>query len=233
MNTQSQDKTPSEGNAPPRQTPTRGDSAATVVFDALRKAIVEGELADGVPLRQDDLARQFNTSRIPVREAISRLEEQGLAKSQRFKGAVVAGLSAAELGEIYEFRALVEPEVMRRAVKNLTPELLDEAESYFEKMEDASDMRDWAELNRSFHAKLYAPSGLTYHLDALQRAMDKVHRYLTIDFLGEEALSQSNSDHRMICQACREGDEDRAAELTRSHIQAASTSLQSRIMRRR
>ncbi|CUH75679.1 putative HTH-type transcriptional regulator YdfH [Tritonibacter multivorans] len=233
MKTQSQDKAPSPGNSQPRQTAARGDSAATVVFDALRKAIVEGELADGVPLRQDDLARQFNTSRIPVREAISRLEEQGLAKSQRFKGAVVAGLSAAELGEIYEFRALVEPEVMRRAVKNLTPALLDEAESFFDKMEDASDMRDWAELNRSFHATLYAPSGLTYHLDALQRAMDKVHRYLTIDFLGEEALSQSNADHRMICQACREGDADRAAELTRSHIKAASASLQSRIGRRR
>lgn len=233
MNTQSQDTSPSQGTSQPRQSAARGDSAATVVFEALRKAIVEGELADGVPLRQDDLARQFNTSRIPVREAISRLEEQGLAKSQRFKGAVVAGLSAAELSEIYEFRALVEPEVMRRAVRSLTPELLDDAESYFDKMEAAPDMRHWAELNRTFHAKLYAPSGLTYHLDALQRAMDKVHRYLAIDFLGGEALSQSNADHRMICQACRAGDADRAAELTRSHVQAASAALQAQIVRNR
>lgn len=233
MKTPSQDQCQSEGRAPARQTASRGDSAATVVFDALRKAIVEGELADGVPLRQDDLARQFNTSRIPVREAISRLEEQGLAKSQRFKGAVVAGLSSQELCEIYEFRALVEPEVMRRAVPNLTPAHLDVAESYFEKMEAAPDMRDWAELNRAFHAELYAPSGLTYHLDALERAMDKVHRYLTADFLGPQALQHSNSDHRMICKACRDGDAEQAADLTRSHIQAACKALQSRMDRRR
>jgi DNA-binding GntR family transcriptional regulator len=230
---QSRDTSPSLRRHHPRQNAVRGDSAATVVFEALRRAIVEGQLADGLPLRQDDLARQFRTSRIPVREAISRLEEQGLAKSQRFKGAVVAGLSAAELSEIYDFRALVEPEVMRRAVTQLTPGLLDDAESYFDKMESTSDMRDWAELNRTFHAKLYEPSGLTYHLDALQRAMDKVHRYLAIDFLGREAISKSNADHRMICQACRAGDADRAAELTRSHVRAASAALQAQIMRNR
>ena len=67
-------------------------SAASIVFESLRKAIIEGELVEGTPLRQDEIARLFNTSRIPVREAISRLEEKGLVTSQRFKGAVVAGL---------------------------------------------------------------------------------------------------------------------------------------------
>lgn len=61
-------------------------SASSIVFDALRKAIIEGQLEEGEPLRQDEIARLFNTSRIPVREAISRLEEQGLVKTQRYKG---------------------------------------------------------------------------------------------------------------------------------------------------
>ena len=68
-------------------------SASSIVFEALRKAIIEGDLKEGEPLRQDEIAGLFNTSRIPVREAISRLEEQGLVKTQRYKGAVVSGLS--------------------------------------------------------------------------------------------------------------------------------------------
>lgn len=64
-------------------------SASAVVFEALRKAIVEGRLAEGEPLRQDEIARHFKTSRLPVREAINRLEEHGLVRTQRFKGAVV------------------------------------------------------------------------------------------------------------------------------------------------
>ena len=69
-------------------------SASTLIFEALRRAIIEGSLAEGEPLRQDDIARRFNASRIPVREALTRLEELGLVRTQRYKGAVVSGLSS-------------------------------------------------------------------------------------------------------------------------------------------
>jgi DNA-binding GntR family transcriptional regulator len=71
-------------------------SAADVIFDALREAIVEGTLKDGDLLRQDQIATMFNVSRIPVREALARLEEQGLITNQRYKGAVVSSLSLDE-----------------------------------------------------------------------------------------------------------------------------------------
>ena len=83
-------------------------SAATIVFEALKKAIIEGDLNEGDPLRQDEIAKLFNTSRIPVREAISRLDEHGLVKTQRYKGAVVSALSIDEAAEIFDFRALLE-----------------------------------------------------------------------------------------------------------------------------
>ena len=75
---------------------SRTVSAGGLVFEALRRAIIEGSLKDGDSLRQDEIARLFNTSRIPVREAITMLEQQGLVKNHRFKGAVVVGLSMAE-----------------------------------------------------------------------------------------------------------------------------------------
>ena len=77
-------------------------SASSLIFDALRRAIIEGHLRVGEPLRQEEIARQFNTSRIPVREALSRLEQHGLITTQRYKGAVVAGLSQGRGGRTRE-----------------------------------------------------------------------------------------------------------------------------------
>ena len=74
-------------------------SAADIVYESLRKAIIEGALAEGESLRQEEIAQMFNTSRIPVREALSRLEQHGLITTQRYKGAVVAGLSIEEISK--------------------------------------------------------------------------------------------------------------------------------------
>lgn len=65
-------------------------SAGDVIYDALRDAIIRGEIEEGEPLRQDTIAQMFNVSRIPVREAMQRLEAQGLVLSERYKGVVVA-----------------------------------------------------------------------------------------------------------------------------------------------
>ena len=71
----------------------RSASASLIIFDSLRQAIIDGELEEGALLRQDEIATAFNTSRIPVREALTRLEQHGLIENRRFRGAVVAGLS--------------------------------------------------------------------------------------------------------------------------------------------
>lgn len=68
---------------------SKAASAATIVFDALREAIIKGDLKEGEHLRQDEIARAFNVSRIPVREALLKLEQHGLVRTQRYKGAVV------------------------------------------------------------------------------------------------------------------------------------------------
>ena len=83
-------------------------SSSDVVFDALRDAIIRGQLAEGEILRQDTIAQMFNVSRIPVREALQRLEAQGLVTSTRYKGVVVTPMSIAEIEEVFEFRALLD-----------------------------------------------------------------------------------------------------------------------------
>ncbi len=91
---------------------------------------MHGDMQDGEVLRQDQIASLFNVSRIPVREALARLEAQGLVTNHRYKGAVVTALSVEEIAETFEFRALVEPEVIRRSVLRMSAEALAEAEAH-------------------------------------------------------------------------------------------------------
>jgi DNA-binding GntR family transcriptional regulator len=153
-------------------------SAADVIFDALREAIVEGTLKDGDLLRQDQIATMFNVSRIPVREALARLEEQGLITNQRYKGAVVSSLSLDEISELFEFRALLEGEVIRQAVDQITDQTLEEAKTFAEEFARETDSSRWSALNRQFHYTLYKDCKRPYHLQIIANALDNVSRYL-------------------------------------------------------
>ena len=204
-------------------------SAAVIIFNALRKAIIEGDLTDGDPLRQDEIARSFNTSRIPVREALTMLEQQGLVKTVRYKGAVVAALSMQEAGEIFDFRALLEAEVIRQAVPNMTPEILDQAQEFLERFSAASDPMEYGDLNRGFHATLYRASGRPYHLNVIENSMDRIDRYLRAQLVLSGGMSRADREHQAILDACRQGQADVAAQLTADHILGAKVSLEDHI----
>ena len=204
---------------------SRTASAATLIFDAIREAIIKGDLAQGEPLRQEDIARAFNVSRIPVREALLRLEQHGLITSERFKGAVVAGLTLEEATEIFAFRALLEPEIIRQAVPHMSAMVLETAAHCCDAFGRADDPMQWGDLNRRFHTTLYAPSGLAYHMEMLEKAMDRIDPYLRAQLLLSDGMQRANREHQMIVDACRSGQADMAADLTRQHILGAQESL--------
>lgn len=201
-------------------------SPADVIFDALKSAIVEGELHEGETLRQDQIASMFSVSRIPVREALARLEEQGLVTTQRHKGAVVASLSLDEISELFEFRALVEGEAIRLAVLNATDETLEEAASYAERFSAEEDSARWAQLNRQFHFALYKPCNRPYYLQVVSQSIDKVARYLRAQLILTDGIERARREHNAILQAALDRNADLASELTRAHILGASQSLQ-------
>ena len=126
------------GNAP---------SAADVVFENLRRAVISGALKDGHPLRQEEIARHFNTSRIPVREALTRLEQHGLAQVRRYHGYTVAQMSSAQIEEICRFRALVEGEVVASAVPRTSDANLALARKSCEAFAKERDPVLWGERN--------------------------------------------------------------------------------------
>ena len=210
---------------------SRMASAAAIVFDALREAIIEGDLAEGEPLRQDDLARRFGTSRIPVREALTRLEQLGLVTTQRYRGAVVAGLKAEQAREIFDFRRLLETEVTRRAVPRMGPADLAEARRALEAFSASPDPMAWGGLNRAFHLSIYRAAGLPYHLEVINNAMDRVERYLRAQLVMSDGMARADAEHRAILAACDAGKAKRAARLVGAHIDGAKEVLLAHLAR--
>jgi len=96
-------------------------SIEEVVTNALREAILSGELRPGERLLQEQLADQLRVSRIPLRDALRRLEAEGLVRIGPRRGAEVASLSPDDVREVYDIRISLEPELMRRAIAALGP----------------------------------------------------------------------------------------------------------------
>lgn len=200
-------------------------SATDLIFEALREAIFTGELKAGEHLRQDALADMFNTSRIPVREALSRLEQQGLVTTERFRGTTVSSLSTDEVKEIFEFRALVEGEVIRYAVENMDDATLDMAKKHCDAFSNETDSARYGELNRLFHYTLYARSNRPYHLHVVNTSLDRIESYLRAQLVLTDGMNRARREHIGILEACVERNADLASKLTQEHILGASESL--------
>src|SRR6188474_2231304 len=141
--------------------PLARQTVASMTLDALRDGILHGNYAEGEPLRQDALADELGVSRIPIREALRQLEAEGLVTFSPHRGAIVSSLSLSEIEEVYELRADVESDLIRRAVPNLTAE--DDARAAeildaYEAAHHAGQVGVWGALNWKFHSTLYAPA---------------------------------------------------------------------------
>lgn len=200
-------------------------STSDVIYDALRDAIIRGEMAEGETIRQESVAKLFSVSRIPVREALKRLEAQGLVTSVRYKGVVVASMSPSEIEEIFEFRVLVESKVVEYAVEAMKPESLELAKSYCEAFANETNPAKWGDLNRLFHSALYRDSGRPYYLEIVQSANDRVERYVRAQLDLTEGMARAKRDHDAILEACFKRDAHKAVNLTASHIHNAGQAL--------
>jgi DNA-binding GntR family transcriptional regulator len=208
-------------------------SASDIIADALRDAITSGDLSEGQALRQEDIARMFNVSRIPVRQALVNLESQGLVVTQRYRGAVVASLSEQEILEIYEFRALVESEIVALAVKKLDNRRLALAQTYCDEFDAAGEPSKWGELNRLFHYTLYEPCDRPYYLQVINSALGRIERYQRAQLSLTDGRKRAAIEHLAILEACKRRDGEGAKQLVREHIAGAGRALVNFLQRQR
>lgn len=199
-----------------------------MTLDAIRDGILHGNYVEGEPLRQDALAEELGVSRIPIREALRQLEAEGLVTFSPHRGAIVSILSLADIEEVFEIRATLEPDLLRRAMPRLTQYQLDQVDDILDHYADAlrsADVSKWGELNWQFHSSLYAPAGRPITLAILQRLHQQSDRYLRMQLALTHGETRANEEHRAIAAAVRAGDAKRACQLMRDHVNGAGRSL--------
>ena len=196
-------------------------SAADTLAVALRDMISRGELADGARLVERDLAERFAVSRVPMREAIQRLEHEGLVQTQRHRGAVVRTLHAQEVREIYALRMLLEGDAIERAVRQIDDVTLARAERVHRQLGEAATPSRQHALNREFHEILYGACGNARQMQAIRDLRNQIERY---ERLQRRVLAETPAfqhEHDAILRACRARDAAHARAMTEAHLSSA------------
>lgn len=214
--------------------PDLGSAPTTseIVLRHLRAAIVSGDLEEGTPIRQDDVAKLFNVSKIPVREALKQLEAEGFVTFQRNRGAIVASLSEPEIVQVFEVRALLEAQAIRLAVPMMTAQDLARADAAELAFAQEPDVSQWAARNWEFHSALYTAAGRDFLMTLIRSVNDRVARFLRVQLTVSGGHDLAVREHRQILAACRQGDAETAARLTHDHIMGACRSLHGHLPRK-
>jgi DNA-binding GntR family transcriptional regulator len=198
--------------------------------EQLRRRILSGSYAAGYALRQDALAEEFGVSRIPVREALMQLEAEGLVKIVPHRGAIVSGLSADEIIELFELRALLEPQLLKRSAPKLDASdyiELDAILGEYRAELRAQHVSRWGELNTTFHMLLYRHAGRPRSLALVSNLLRECDRHTRVQLAATNGMRRAEEEHAELVRLCRKRELRRASALLKAHIENVSRSLRS------
>jgi DNA-binding GntR family transcriptional regulator len=199
-------------------------------YEIVRKQILSGELAPGMPVRQDSIASDLGISKIPLREALGRLEQDGLLCSYPNRGYVVSAMSAAEMDEIFSLRLKLEPEAAAEASRRATPDDHRHALQKLEALEaeQEKDGINQGSLNRAFHMSLIEPGG-PIASQLIGRLQVLSERYVRIHLQPDGRDARARKEHRDILAAWTKGEAARVETLLAAHIESTLSDLRQQL----
>jgi DNA-binding GntR family transcriptional regulator len=190
---------------------------------SLRERILNGEFKEGDPLVQETIAEEYEVSRMPVREALRQLEALGLIVMRTHKGAIVTSMQQAKVAELFDLRAVLECEILSRALPFFNRDCAKRSEDILLQLESAYHRRDvatWGGLNWQFHESLYLPANRPETLSIIEGINIQTDRFIRAQLLMSGAIANAELEHRELLRLCEERD-IRAVEYLRLHIQNA------------
>jgi DNA-binding GntR family transcriptional regulator len=209
---------------------------ASAATEALRRRILDGLYEAGKPLRQDALAADLGVSRIPIREALLQLEAEGLVRILPHRGAIVSELSTAEVEEVFELRALLEPRLLRLSAPRLTEQDFVELHSLLTEYDTelkAGRVLRWGELNTTFHMRLYGRAERARSLTLVSNLLREADRHTRMQLSYTDGRSRAQQEHAELLRLCEARQVRQACSLLRSHIEHAGKALVAFIEARR
>jgi DNA-binding GntR family transcriptional regulator len=201
----------------------RTETAPEVAYKYLRDAILSRKIDYGASLRQEDLAERTGISRQPIREALRRLESEGLVVFRPRRGYCVASLNKEEIDDILDVVSILEERAGYFAALRRGEADVAELAAIQEKIEQLGEKwsstkpEEFSRLNALFHARLIAVSKRPYLIKLLGTLQNKVEHYARIATNLEFDLNVSRQEHHAILNAFRAGDAEAVGLLCRAH----------------
>lgn len=203
---------------------TRAEAAA----NEIRRRILDGRFAEGLPLRQDALAAEFGVSRIPLREAFVQLEAEGLIKIHPHRGAIVSELSVSDIDELVKLRVLLEPRLLAASAPRLSAadfQLIDSTLSEYSAELRSHRIERWGELNTILHELLYQHARQPRTQQIVSSLLNSNDRYARIQIAQTDGRKRAEREHAEIVRLCKTGKFDTAGRLLANHIRTAGDAL--------
>ncbi|WP_395548942.1 MULTISPECIES: GntR family transcriptional regulator [unclassified Lacrimispora] len=192
-----------------------------VVFNTLRQAILKGELAPGERLMEIQLAERLGVSRTPIREAIRKLELEGLVLMIPRKGAEVAKISEKSLRDVLEVRRSLEELAIELACQRMTSEAVEELEKKQEEFKEAVEQgnpMEIAETDEAYHDVIYKGTCNDRLVQMINNLREQMYRY-RLEYIKDEDKRQILLlEHDNILRAVRQRKVQEAKEAMREHI---------------
>lgn len=205
----------------PGPRPVAQQSIVELVIDEVRRSILDGSLPPGAPVSIAELSGRLRVSHIPVREALRRLEGEGLVELRRGRSAVVAPLSATDLADVFDMRALIEAELMATACPRYTDADLAGLRTAYDAIEllPGEDAEAVSQRHTEFHRRLVAPALTEWSARVLEMLWQAGERYmyLIIAAAGGQASTALRDEHDPILAAALSRDPRAARTAVKAH----------------
>jgi DNA-binding GntR family transcriptional regulator len=199
-----------------------------VVFNTLRKAILTGELKPGERLMEIHLANQLGVSRTPIREAIRKLELEGLVVMMPRRGAEVAQITEKSLRDVLEVRRSLDALCAELACDRISEEELEKLKAACEQFEKAAGTDNAAEIAKAdvaLHDIIVQATRNRRLIQIVNNLSEQMYRYRFEYIKDEERHDNLVEEHRMIYESILHGDKEKAAEASKLHIDNQEQSI--------
>ena len=200
---------------------------AQQLYKQMKLDIRDNKLPIGKPLRQEELSKRYHVSRIPIRDVLQRLKNEGWLTSVGKRGVMIPLLSAQEAEDLYMMRMYLEPLIIEHAILKITQQTLGKAADILEIIENNSDfsIQEHGELNWQFHACLYEAANRPTLFATVASLHQQCGRYIGFHIKDLQYKSTSQSEHFALLTAIKNHQTTLAKQILSKHIEKAGRQL--------
>ena len=198
------------------------------IYKELRRTIIMGHLKSGSRLNVKDIAKRYNTSVTPVRDALQMLSQEGLVTIKPRSGYYVTALTLKQLRDLLDMRRILEVAAIEKAVLRITPEQLEELRQIHAGYtgEDDASYERYTEENRKFHYLIAAASGNMVLADEVKKLHDRLARFMVVQRIGERQIRM----HNRIIEALEEHDIEKARQAIADEVNPSQDAILDTVM---